>query len=242
MSKIRLNKYIARAGVCSRRKADDLIAAGRVRVNGDVVTELGTKIDPSDDVLVGGRSVERGKKTYVLLNKPTDVITTTDDEHDRRIVMDLVSLSREKRKGLFPVGRLDRDTSGALLLTNDGDLGHCLMHPSFEIEKLYRVRTEKQVKPHEIDKLRKGVELEDGPASADKVSHLNPDRPNEIGMSIHEGRNRQVRRMIEAIGHRVVELERVRYAGLTTQKMRRGAWRELSEKEVRRLYRSAGLK
>ena len=239
---IRLNKYIARAGICSRRKADDLIADGRVKVNSKVVTQLGTKIDPSDEVEVNGESIERGRRTYVLLNKPLDVITTTDDEHGRKTVMDLLSLSEEKSAGLFPVGRLDRDTTGALVITNDGNLGHRLMHPRYEIEKFYRVRTAAAVKPHEIEMLRAGVELEDGMAAADKAAYLDGRNRNEIGIALHEGRNRQVRRMVAAVGHEVVELERVQYAGLTTHDLEQGAWRELSDKEVKRLYRVVGLK
>lgn len=238
---IRLNKYIARAGVCSRRKADELIEQGQVKVNGQVVTELGTKVQESDDVEVNGRSISPRRHMYILVNKPKDTITTTEDPHDRETVMELIGLGENEKRGLFPVGRLDRDTTGVLLVTNDGDLAHRLMHPSFEIDKLYRVRTKRPVKPHELDQLRKGVKLDDGEAAADRAAYVAPPDHHEIGISIHEGRNRQIRRMFEALGHEIASLERVNYAGLTAEGIRPGKWRRLQEHEVRRLRRQVDL-
>lgn len=237
---VRLNRYIAQAGITSRRKADELIAAGKVSVDGSVVTELGTKVDPNARVEVGGQVIQQQVFDYVLLNKPKDTITTVDDDRDRDIVMDL--LDDEARKhGVVPVGRLDRDTTGALLLTNDGDLTHRLMHPRYAVEKLYLVRASAPVKPHDLDLLRTGVTLEDGPAQADRVTYVGDD-PREIGLALHEGRNRQIRRMMEALGYEVHRLDRVQYAGLTVDKLRRGQWRRLKPNEINRLRRSVGLK
>lgn len=238
---MRLNRYIARAGVCSRRKADELIAEGRVKVDGVVVTELGGKVRETQKVEVNGRLISPRSHLYFLLNKPEDVITTTDDERGRETVLDLVRVPEEEKQGLFPVGRLDRDTMGVLLLTNDGELAHRLMHPRYEVQKIYRVRTKDPVKPHEIDLLRKGIALEDGVARADEVAYLDPEDHREVGMQIHEGRNRQIRRMMEALGHEVSRLERINYAGLTTEGVRRGRWRRLTSREVEKLYRIVRL-
>ena len=237
---VRLNRYISQAGIASRRKADDLIAAGKVTVDGVVVTEMGVKVDPSQRVEVDGQMIQQQVFDYVLLNKPKDTITTVDDDRDRGIVMDLLD-NEARARGVVPVGRLDRDTTGALLLTNDGDLTHRLMHPSYAIEKLYLVRASSPVKPHDLDTLRTGVELEDGLAKADRVTYVGDD-PREIGLSLHEGRNRQIRRMMEAIGYDVHRLDRVQYAGLTVDKVRRGQWRRLTPNEINRLRRSVGLK
>lgn len=238
---MRLNRYIARAGIASRRKADELIADGRVRVDGEVVTELGTRVREGQTVEVGGTTISPRGFVYILLNKPEDVITTTDDERGRQTVLDLVRMPESEKAGLFPVGRLDRDTMGVLLITNDGELAHRLMHPSYEIEKLYRVRTKEPVKPHEIDELKRGVPLEDGTAAVDAIAYLDPSDHRELGMRLHEGRNRQIRRMLEAVGHEVTRLERVNYAGLTTEGVRRGRWRRLTENEVKRLRRLVKL-
>lgn len=238
---IRLNRYIARAGVCSRRKADAMIEQGRVRVNGTVVTELGTRVGSSDNVEVNGRSISPRRHVYLLVNKPRNTITTTEDPRARDIVMDLITIDDRDTLGLFPVGRLDRDTTGVLLVTNDGELAHRLMHPSFAVDKVYRVRTKNPVKPHELDQLREGVRLEDGPASVDQAAYVSPPDHRDIGLSIHEGRNRQIRRMLEALGHEIVSLERVNYAGLTTTGVRLGKWRRLSDQEVRRLRRLVRL-
>lgn len=241
-AQLRLNRYIARAGVCSRRKADELIAAGRVRVNGEVVTDFGTRVTDADQVEVSGRIISRQTHRYILLNKPTDVITTTSDEKGRATVLDLLALPENELQGLFPVGRLDRNTVGTLLVTNDGELAHRLMHPRFEVDKVYRVRTKEPVKPHELDVLSKGVQLEDGVVAAERAAYIDPENHYEVGILLHEGRNRQVRRMFEVLGHEVAQLERVSYAGLTTQGIRRGRWRELTPHEVRKLRRLVRLK
>lgn len=238
---IRLNKYIARSGVCSRRDADRLIADRKVSVNGSVVTEMGTKVRLKDTVEVNGRRIVPEHLTWILLNKPKDAITTTSDERGRKTVFDLIDENKVDVDGLFPVGRLDRNTTGVLLITNDGDLAHRLMHPSYEIAKLYVVTVDRAVEDADLERLRQGIDLEDGPASADQVAWPDPSNPNVIGLSIHEGRNRQVRRMMEALGYNVVSLERVRYAGLTTQGVRRGKWRRLDTDEVSALYRQVKL-
>ncbi len=237
---VRLNRYIAQAGITSRRKADELIAAGKVRVNDAVVTELGTKIDPSDRVEVEGRMVQQQAFDYVLLNKPKDTISTVDDDRDRSTVMDLLDDDARER-GVVPVGRLDRDTTGLLLLTNDGDLTHRLMHPSYAVEKLYLVRASAPIKPHDLDRLRTGIELDDGEARADRAEYVSDD-PREVGLALHEGRNRQIRRMFEALGYQVHRLDRVQYAGLDLGKVKRGAWRRLKPREINRLRRLVKLK
>ncbi|MFQ5571055.1 MAG: pseudouridine synthase [Rhodothermales bacterium] len=237
-----MNKYIARAGVCSRRKADALIDQQRVKVNGEVITSYWQRVGPGDVVEVNGRLISPRKAEYILVNKPKNVITTTDDERGRRTVMDLVDDQDKEPMGLFPVGRLDRDTVGALLLTNDGELAHRLMHPRYEVNKLYVIRTKEAVKPHEIDQLRHGIQLEDGLAKADNVAFREGHSRREIGLQLHEGRNRQVRRMMEALGHEVVFLERINYAGLTTDGIRRGKWRRLASHEIRRLRKLVKLK
>ena len=239
---VRLNKYIARSGVTSRRKADDLIDQGRVKVNGEVVKEYWYRVQEEDTVEVNGTVISPRRHVYILLNKPKDTITTTDDERDRETVLDLIRLPDKENLGLFPVGRLDRDTLGVLLITNDGDLAHRLMHPSYEIDKLYLVRTKEPVKPHQLDQLREGVALEDGPAAADQVAYARSDDHHEIGLRLHEGRNRQIRRMMDALGHDVVHLERINYAGLTAEGVRRGKWRRLRPHEIDALRRKVGLK
>ncbi len=238
---IRLNRFIAKAGIASRREADTIIANGRISVNGTVVTELGTKVEPDDDVTIDGRQVQPKGPLYILMNKPKDTITTKDDEKGRTTVMDIVTMPDEEKASLFPVGRLDRDTTGILLLTNDGDLAYRLMHPSCEVEKLYHVKTLEAVKPDQIDRLREGVELEDGMAKADQISYVG-DNTRHVALQIHEGRNRQVRRMFEAIGHTVKALERTRYAGLNLSDLRRGKWRKLNPREINALRRRVKLK
>ena len=238
---VRLNKYLARSGVASRRKADGLIEAGRVQVNGEVVTDFGRQVREDDEVTVDSHPVQPPDKVYLLLNKPEDAVTTTRDRRGRRTVMDLVDLPSRVKESVFPVGRLDRDTLGVLLLTNDGNLAHRLMHPRYEIEKLYLARTRRPVKPHLIDELRRGVELEDGPASADEVVYTSPPQKDEVGIVLHEGRNRQIHRMMAAVGHEVRYLERIGYAGLTSQGVSRGAWRHLRAQEVEGLKKLVGL-
>ncbi len=235
----RLNRYIARAGICSRRNADDLIKSGQVRVNEKIIHEYWFQVNKGDQVSVNGKIISPLRFIYILLNKPKDTITTVQDQKGRKTVMDLIKLDHEIR-GLFPVGRLDRNTTGALLLTTDGDLGHRLMHPSFKVTKQYRVRTKSPISPEQVNQLRQGVVLEDGLASCDQVVYLNGGDPYEIGIELHEGRNRQIRRMFDVLNHKIIALERVSYAGLTTHSLRRGNWRELKESETRRLYRMVG--
>ncbi len=239
---VRLNRYIAQSGLCSRRKADELISEGLVSVNGIVVDQLGSRVSPSDQVVVNGRLISPSPHSYILLNKPRDTITTTDDERGRKTVLDLINLAPRDVSGLYPVGRLDRNTTGVLLITNDGDLANRLMHPRFEVEKLYRVTTDKPVTEQDVARLRTGVDLDDGPARADRVMHADPADLRVVGISIHEGRNRQVRRMFEYLGYDVVLLDRVSYAGLTTDGLRRGKWRHLAQHEIRRLYQTVRLK
>jgi 23S rRNA pseudouridine2605 synthase len=238
---MRLNKYLARAGVTSRRKADDLIEAGRVAVEGATVREMGARVDPNDSVTVDGEPACLAPLRYVLLNKPADAVTTMSDERGRRTVMDLVEGVGDGCEALFPVGRLDRDTTGVLLLTTDGDLAHRLMHPSYEVEKLYLVRLREPIVPAQVEQLRRGVALDDGTAAADDARCLRADRRTELFVTLHEGRNRQVRRMMQAVGHEVAALERTRYASLSAEGLERGAWRLLDEDEVKRLRRSVGL-
>lgn len=227
---VRLNRFLALSGVCSRRDADDLIRAGVVTVNGQVVTELGTKVRPTDRVHYGGQRLQLETKRYVLLNKPKDYITTMDDPRERRTVMSLVRNACPER--IYPVGRLDRQTTGLLLFTNDGDLAKKLTHPSHGAEKLYHVTLDKNVTKAHMVQLVEGVELEDGPAQADEVNYVEGASKREVGIKIHMGRNRVVRRMFEALGYQVMKLDRVVFAGLTKKDLPRGRWRHLTEKEV----------
>ena len=236
---MRLNRFLARAGVASRRAADVLIADGHVTLNGEVVTEMGVQVSPSDHVEVDGQPVGLGSLVYVLLNKPTDTITTASDDRGRRTVLDVAS--GVDAEGLFPVGRLDRATTGALLLTTDGELAHRLMHPSYGAVKLYVVTTAEPVATAQVDALKRGIELEDGLARADHAERFKGD-PRDVALQLHEGRNRQVRRMFEALGHRVVALDRIGYAGLDLSGLRRGRWRHLQPHEVNTLRRSVKLK
>lgn len=229
---MRLNRYISNSGICSRREADTLITSGVVKINGKVVTELGTQVEKGDKVTVRGATINPESFHYILLHKPKDTITTTDDDRGRKTVMDLVEDVENVR--LYPVGRLDRNTTGVLLMTNDGDLAHRLMHPSYEVRKRYDVETANPITDDQIGELRRGVTLDDGPAAAYFIERING-MPNQIRLSIHEGRNRQVRRMIEAVGHEVVHLHRSDYAGLSVKGVRPGRWRKLSEKELNEL-------
>lgn len=228
--RIRLNRYLSNAGVASRREADDLIKAGVVTVNGEVVTEMGIKVGPGDVIHYGGQKLTTEKKRYVLLNKPKDFITTTDDPRDRRTVMALIDDACNER--LYPVGRLDRHTTGVLLMTNDGDLAKKLTHPSHGAEKIYHATLDKALTKADLEQLVKGVQLDDGPAMADEASYVAGGTKKEVGLKIHMGRNRVVRRMFEALGYEVVKLDRVVFAGLTKKDLPRGKWRHLTEKEV----------
>lgn len=238
---MRINKYIAHTGYCSRRDADTLVEEERVRIDGEVVTEHGTRVEEGQTVTVDGEIVELRTLEHILLNKPKDTISTTDDQKGRQTVLDVVGVPDENPSGLFPVGRLDRNTTGVLMITNDGDLAHRLMHPRYEVPKIYYVRTQKSIKPHEIDELRRGVDLDDGPAAADQVAYLDPNSKTDIALEIHEGRNRQIRRMMEALGHDIVQLERAKYGSLTTGRLQRGEWRRLTVEEVRDLRRDVDL-
>lgn len=227
---VRLNRYLAQSGICSRREADDLIKAGVVTVNGVVVTELGIKVMPGDKVHYGGQRLSMEKTRYVLLNKPKGFITTTDDPRDRRTVMALVENACPER--IYPVGRLDRATTGLLLFTNDGDLAKKLTHPSHGAEKIYHVTLDKAVTKAHLGQLLEGVALDDGPAQCDEAHHVTGASKREVGVKLHMGRNRVVRRLFEALGYKVEKLDRVVFAGLTKKDLPRGTWRHLTEKEV----------
>ena len=230
---MRLNRYIGNSGICSRREADTLIADGKVTVNGKVVTEMGARVNPGDKVTVDGKPIRPEKFVYILLNKPKGFITTTKDPENRKTVMDLVDNATKER--VYPVGRLDRNTSGLLLLTNDGDLAHELTHPSRNIPKIYSVGLDKPLTKADFDRLIKGIELEDGPANFDEIAFTDHNDRKEIGVRIHSGRNRIIRRMFEALQYDVVKLDRVMFGILTKKDLPRGKWRFLSEQEVRML-------
>ncbi len=234
---IRLNKYLANAGVCSRREADEFIQAGVVKVNGEVVTELGTKVMRTDSVMFHEQPVSLEKKVYVLLNKPKDHVTTSDDPQQRKTVMDLVKDACTER--IYPVGRLDRNTTGVLLLTNDGDLASKLTHPKFLKKKVYHVYLDKNVTAHDLQQIRDGITLEDGDIKADAVEYADPVDKKQVGIEIHSGKNRIVRRIFEHLGYKVTKLDRVLFAGLTKKNLRRGDWRYLTEEEVNRLRMGA---
>lgn len=234
---IRLNKYLANAGVCSRREADEFIQAGVVRVNGTVVTELGTKITRADEVMFHNQPVRLESKVYVLLNKPKGFVTTTDDPENRKTVMELVKSACTER--IYPVGRLDRATTGVLLLTNDGDLASKLTHPKYEKRKIYQVWLDKPVAMEHMQAIADGIELEDGEIHADAISYVTEEDLTQVGIEIHSGKNRVVRRMFEKLGYRVLKLDRVYFAGLTKKKLSRGKWRYLSEQEVNMLRMGA---
>lgn len=227
---IRLNKFLANAGVCSRREADEFIQAGVVTVNGIVVTELGTKIMRTDVVKFHDDPVSLEKKVYVLLNKPKDCVTTSDDPQQRKTVMDLVKDVCPER--IYPVGRLDRNTTGVLLLTNDGDLASKLTHPKFLKKKVYHVYLDKNVTAYDMRQIAEGITLEDGEIHADAIDYANDTDKSQVGIEIHSGKNRIVRRIFESLGYRVLKLDRVQFAGLTKKNLRRGDWRFLTEKEV----------
>ncbi|HBJ76509.1 MAG TPA: pseudouridine synthase [Porphyromonadaceae bacterium] len=234
---IRLNKIISNAGICSRREADELIQKGEVMVNDNVVTELGTKILPTDKVVCRGKEVGMGKRVYILLNKPKDYVTTLDDPEGRKTVLDL--LKEECKERVYPVGRLDRNSTGVLLLTNDGELTEKLTHPKYEKKKVYNVLLDKNISEGDMQKLADGIELEDGNTYADAISYSNDTDKNQVGVEIHSGKNRIIRRMFDAIGYKVLRLDRVLFAGLTKKGLRRGEWRYLTPQEVSRLQMGA---
>ena len=230
---IRLNKFLANAGICSRREADEFIAAGVVTVNGEIVTELGTKIKRTDEVKFHDQSVSIERKVYVLLNKPKDCVTTSDDPQERKTVMDFVKDACKER--IYPVGRLDRNTTGVLLLTNDGDLASKLTHPKYLKKKVYHVYCDKNVTKADLDQIAAGITLDDGDIQADSISYASDTDRSQVGIEIHSGKNRIVRRIFESLGYRVIKLDRVYFAGLTKKGLRRGDWRYLTEMEVNML-------
>ncbi|MDP2236879.1 MAG: pseudouridine synthase [Bacteroidales bacterium] len=233
---IRLNKYLADAGICSRREADKLIQAGTVTVNGEIVTELGTKVSIFDKVIYGGQALKREKLRYVLLNKPKGYITTSDDPFDRKTVMELVANACEER--IYPVGRLDRNTLGLLLLTNDGDLAKRLTHPKHGVKKLYHVELDKPLTKNDLLRIADGLELEDGLIQVDAVSYVEAaESKKEIGIQIHSGKNHIVRRIFEHLGYKVEKLDRVDFANLTKYNLPRGRWRHLTPQEITLLQR-----
>lgn len=230
---IRLNKFLANAGICSRREADEFITAGVVSVNGVVVTELGTKVKRTDEIKFHDQPVNIERKVYVLLNKPKDCVTTSDDPQERKTVMDFVKGACKER--IYPVGRLDRNTTGVLLLTNDGDLASKLTHPKCLKKKIYHVYCDKNVTKADLDQIVSGITLDDGEIHADAVSYASETDKSQVGIEIHSGKNRIVRRIFEALGYRVIKLDRVYFAGLTKKGLRRGDWRYLTEQEVNML-------
>jgi 23S rRNA pseudouridine2605 synthase len=234
---IRLNKFLANAGVCSRREADEFITAGVVTVNGTVVTELGTKIVRTDEVKFHDQPVAIERKVYVLLNKPKDCVTTSDDPQERKTVMDFVKGACRER--IYPVGRLDRNTTGVLLLTNDGDLASKLTHPKYLKKKIYHVYCDKNVTKADLDQIAAGVTLDDGEIHADAISYASETDKSQVGIEIHSGKNRIVRRIFESLGYKVIKLDRVYFAGLTKKNLRRGDWRYLTEQEVNMLRMGA---
>jgi len=234
---VRLNKYIAVSGVCSRREADQLITAGLISVNGKTITELGTKVKPGDDVRYNGERLRNERKVYLLLNKPKDYVTTTDDPKERRTVMLLIKNACKER--IYPVGRLDRNTTGVLLFTNDGEMAKKLTHPGHNKKKIYHIFLEKSFSAADMKKLAEGINLDDGFIQPDAISYVSSEHKREIGLEIHSGRNRIVRRMFESLGYRVSKLDRVYFAGLTKKNLPKGKWRFLTEKEINRLKMNA---
>ncbi len=229
-----LNKFIAHAGICARREAAEMVKNGLVKVNTQVITEPGHKVSAKDDIRVNGKKIFLAKNLiYILINKPKDYITTTDDPQKRKTVLDLIQ--RATRERVYPIGRLDRNTSGVLLLTNDGELAQKLTHPSHEVKKIYHVTLDKPLEKKDFDQILKGVTLEDGPASVDVLAYPDLKDKTQLGVEIHSGRNRIVRRIFEHLGYDVKHLDRVMFAGLTKKNVERGKWRFLTEKEVREL-------
>ena len=232
---MRLNKYIANSGLCARREADELIKSGYITVNGIKVTDMGVKVKLTDNVEYKGKKITPEKKVYILLNKPKGYVTTVKDPHATDTVLDLVRDATGER--IYPVGRLDKSTTGVLLLTNDGDLAGRLTHPKYQVRKVYHVFADKEITRHDMEKIVEGVELEDGTVSADAISYPDPDDHTQVGLEIHSGQNRVVRRIFEKLGYSVRKLDRVSFAGLTKKNLQRGTWRFLSAKEVSMLKR-----
>ncbi len=227
---MRLNRYISNAGICSRRDADNLISKGMITVNGKIVTELGTQVKFSDNVLYKDQKLNPENKVYIVLNKPKDVVTTASDPQGRRTVLDIVAGACTER--IYPVGRLDMQTTGVLLLTNDGELSKKLTHPSTNCSKIYHVYTDKPVTQNHLSQIAEGIELEDGIINADAISYADASDKTQVGIEIHSGRNRIVRRIFEHLGYKIVKLDRVYFAGLTKKRIPRGKWRFLTEQEI----------
>ncbi|MGM9805316.1 MAG: pseudouridine synthase, partial [Candidatus Aphodosoma sp.] len=235
---MRLNKFLANSGICSRREADNYISAGVVTVNGTVISELGYKIIPATDkVMFHDQPVKAERKVYILLNKPKDCVTTVEDTHDRKTVLDIVKNACSER--VYPVGRLDRNTTGVLLITNDGDLTTKLTHPKYDKKKIYQVTLDRELEEKDFEKIQEGIVLEDGEIHVDEIAFVNEDDRKTLGVEIHSGRNRIVRRIFDFLGYRVMRLDRVYFAGLTKKNLPRGKWRFLSEMEVNMLKMSA---
>jgi len=230
---LRLNRYLAMSGICSRRQADSYITEGLVSVNGETVTELGVKVSPDDVVKFNGERISAEKKVYILLNKPKDYITTAKDDQGRKTVYNLIREACRER--VFPVGRLDRNSMGVLLLTNDGELASRLAHPKYNKKKVYHVFLDKSLKPSDFEKIVTGITLHDGFIKADELSYVSPATHSEVGIEIHSGKNRIVRRIFEHLGYKVLKLDRVFFAGLTKKNLQRGKWRFLTEKEINML-------
>jgi len=235
--KIRLNRFIANSGVCSRREADELISKGHISVNGKQVTDLGTKVGYSDDVRYRGKKLSAEKKVYILLNKPKGYVTTVEDPHAEHTVLELIGNACTER--VYPVGRLDKDTTGVLLLTNDGDLAGKLTHPRYNRRKIYHVFLDRHVAKDDLFRLTEGVELDGEKVVADAVSYADPDDRSQLGIEIHSGQNRVIRRLFESMNYKVKKLDRVYFAGLTKKNVQRGKWRFLNEKEINMLKRGA---
>ena len=236
-NRIRLNKFIAAAGICSRREADELIRAGVITVNGKVIENLGVKVKPDDDIRYNGKRIKSERHVYIVMNKPKDYITTVEDEHGRKTVMDILKNACKER--IVPVGRLDRNSTGVLLFTNDGELTTQLTHPKYNKMKIYHVQLDKVLKKEDLSSILKGIELEDGFIQVDNISYINPEDKRHIGLEIHSGKNRIVRRIFEHLDYKVVSLDRVYFAGLTKKGIPRGKWRFLKEKEISMLKMGA---
>jgi 23S rRNA pseudouridine2605 synthase len=234
---IRLNKYIANSGLCSRREADELIAGGKITVNGKTVRELGTRIKPSDEVRYNGKILKNEKPVYILLNKPRDYVTTVKDSHAKKTVLDLIKGACSER--VYPVGRLDRNTTGLLLLTNDGELTKRLTHPSYKKKKVYHVVLDKPVIKRHLEQITEGVDIGDETVAADGVSYVDADDKTQIGIELHTGQNRVVRRIFEHLGYKIKKLDRVYFAGLTKKNLKRGRWRYLTKAEINKLKMNA---
>jgi len=230
---VRLNRFIAHSGICSRRQADEYIKAGLVSVNGKVVTEMGVKVKPDDIVKYNGEIIRSERKVYILLNKPKNYVTTVDDEEKRKTVMELIRDACHER--VYPVGRLDRNTTGVMLLTNDGELTGKLTHPRYNKKKIYHVFLDRNLKKEDLKSISDGITLEDGPIAPDSISYIDPAKKSEVGIEIHSGRNRIVRRIFEYFGYNVIKLDRVYFAGLTKKNLPMGKWRFLTEKEINAL-------